>query len=738
MKFKKITIENFKSYGSEPITFNLDFNEIKLICGENGVGKTSFIDAILWCIYGATSLKADNVVNKTMKKNCKVELEFENNGKQYVITRYRKHDTHGNSVLIFEGTDESNRENITLKGSAENQELINNIISISYNALTNSVILSPEIYKTFLREKNSVRLQIFESVFSLKEINDYNQAVKKILRKTNDKKNELEMNKNSLQSSVNSEVEILKKYRESFKEKLDNIQREIDNSELELNRMKYSLEKKLSIDVDKERKRFEKYKDIKEKIQSYKELKIQRQREYTELENKISAINSDISKYTSSLSELEKVDVDKELSAISEYESKVEKIQKLENYLSEVETKIKLLNSEIKNKTILYESKRKELTEKTKKSEELVNNKNKCPTCGQIIDEEFHGLLVQKLIDEIYLLSKDKDEIIDEINELNEKKDKETAVYEKIKKSIPENPKPQYTKDFLLDINSQIYKLTVDRNNKQNELEIKTAELNDRKLDLDIVINELNNLEPEYDDSINYFDLNELEVIEKDISNLKIDIAVKEEFIKQKKEQLNVGIDKNYVDSIVASIGKKREEITNIDTELSDVFSKIEKLSILETVFSNNENGFKKYFIESTIDLFNENINMYLPFFFKDDINITFDKNLEETIMFKGEQTEFNELSSGQKTRAELAVVFSLFAMVRALFGTVTNLLILDEICDNTLDNSGVDAVMSILQDIASDSSVFMVSHRDEYKEKFKNVIKVSIDGNGFTKVEEQ
>ena len=88
MKFKKITIENFKSIGSNPITVNLDFNNTTLLLGYNGAGKTSIFEAIVWCIYGVTKLKADNVVNKTVGENAKVELEFEENNKSYVITRY--------------------------------------------------------------------------------------------------------------------------------------------------------------------------------------------------------------------------------------------------------------------------------------------------------------------------------------------------------------------------------------------------------------------------------------------------------------------------------------------------------------------------------------------------------------------------------------------------------------------------------------------------------------------------
>jgi DNA repair exonuclease SbcCD ATPase subunit len=60
---------------------------------------------------------------------------------------------------------------------------------------------------------------------------------------------------------------------------------------------------------------------------------------------------------------------------------------------------------------------------------------------------------------------------------------------------------------------------------------------------------------------------------------------------------------------------------------------------------------------------------------------------------------------------------------------------VFDEILDMNLDDDGVNSVVNILNNIANDSSVFIVSHKEEYKEKFSDVLKVYMDGNGFTKI---
>ena len=120
MIFKKITIENFKSIGENQVIVDFSFNGTKLLLGRNGAGKTTIFDAIIWCIYGVTRLKADNVVNKKIGSNTKVELYFSEDNNDYVITRYRKHSVHKNNIYVFK-----NGENITLKNPTDNQEMIN-------------------------------------------------------------------------------------------------------------------------------------------------------------------------------------------------------------------------------------------------------------------------------------------------------------------------------------------------------------------------------------------------------------------------------------------------------------------------------------------------------------------------------------------------------------------------------------------------------------------------------------
>src|SRR5271157_1505466 len=98
MKFLYVIVKNFKRYGDYDTRLNLDFSETRLLIGENGNGKTSFVDAIIWCLYGRSSSPVEEVVNRYIKKDCKVEVNLSIGRDNYSILRYRNHTEQGNKL----------------------------------------------------------------------------------------------------------------------------------------------------------------------------------------------------------------------------------------------------------------------------------------------------------------------------------------------------------------------------------------------------------------------------------------------------------------------------------------------------------------------------------------------------------------------------------------------------------------------------------------------------------------
>ena len=94
MLLKSIELENFRQFVNEKIDFSTDPNQnVTLIIGDNGTGKTTFEQAFFWCFYGETSFSDKNLLNKTVSegmtpnqiKTVKVKLKLRHGSANYEI-----------------------------------------------------------------------------------------------------------------------------------------------------------------------------------------------------------------------------------------------------------------------------------------------------------------------------------------------------------------------------------------------------------------------------------------------------------------------------------------------------------------------------------------------------------------------------------------------------------------------------------------------------------------------------
>jgi DNA sulfur modification protein DndD len=96
LRLKQIRLKNWKCYREQKIHFNLNTDKnIWIVFGQNGYGKTSLLEAILWCLYGEKSVPAKKLpdyfnriaLKKRKQIELSVQLNFEDNGKNYFISR---------------------------------------------------------------------------------------------------------------------------------------------------------------------------------------------------------------------------------------------------------------------------------------------------------------------------------------------------------------------------------------------------------------------------------------------------------------------------------------------------------------------------------------------------------------------------------------------------------------------------------------------------------------------------
>ena len=136
------------------------------------------------------------------------------------------------------------------------------------------------------------------------------------------------------------------------------------------------------------------------------------------------------------------------------------------------------------------------------------------------------------------------------------------------------------------------------------------------------------------------------------------------------------------------------------------------------------DTGIKTKIIKQYLPIMNKLINTYLTsmeFY----VNFTLNENFEETIKSRyRDEFTYPSFSEGEKMRIDLALLFTWRAVAKMKNSTNTNLLILDEIFDSSLDGTGTDEFLKILNTLGGEN-VFVISHKqDQLVDKFKDTIK--------------
>ena len=137
------------------------------------------------------------------------------------------------------------------------------------------------------------------------------------------------------------------------------------------------------------------------------------------------------------------------------------------------------------------------------------------------------------------------------------------------------------------------------------------------------------------------------------------------------------------------------------------------------------DTGIKTKIINQYLPIMNQYINKHLAdmdFF----VNFTLDEEFKETIKSRyRDEFNYHSFSEGEKLRIDLAILFTWREIAKLKNSTNTNLLILDEIFDSSLDSSGTDEFMRILYTTMAKENVFVISHKgDTLIDKFPRVMK--------------
>ena len=174
----------------------------------------------------------------------------------------------------------------------------------------------------------------------------------------------------------------------------------------------------------------------------------------------------------------------------------------------------------------------------------------------------------------------------------------------------------------------------------------------------------------------------------------------------------------------------EHRKLEKLKKEKEDNFKKKSKYK--ETIgyfdfaqFLMKDGGVKTKIIQKYLPLMNQQINKYLQMmdFY---INFTLDEEFKESIKSPiHEEFTYESFSEGEKMRINLAILFTWREIARMKNSVNTNLLILDEVFDSSLDNMGTDYFTKIIKYVIKDANVFVISHKtDELIDKFDKIIR--------------
>ena len=211
---------------------------------------------------------------------------------------------------------------------------------------------------------------------------------------------------------------------------------------------------------------------------------------------------------------------------------------------------------------------------------------------------------------------------------------------------------------------------------------------------------------------------NEITSLNNEISQHNIHLSTTTKFKKDLESEIQNITDK------LENRTVENDKLEEYKTKLKDILSELTKLKddheyLDQSKALMNDDGVKRSIIRKYLPLINRQVNDYLQrmdFY----INFTLDEDFSESIQTPmHERFSYASFSEGEKMRIDLALLFTWRDIARMKNSVVTNLLIMDEVFDSSLDGFGTEEFLKIVRFVLQDANVFIISHKNELYDKF-------------------
>jgi DNA repair exonuclease SbcCD ATPase subunit len=337
---------------------------------------------------------------------------------------------------------------------------------------------------------------------------------------------------------------------------------------------------------------------------------------------------------------------------------------------------------------------------------------------------------IAKLLDLSEQLSLDTRQLESEVETLNFQLEDFSGVSDKLKKLVTLKGKIQQKVFTITEDHKFFTDNTVCPTCKQNiEEEFRLNKINDAQ----VSAKELQKGFQELETAIQDEERRELEfnTLSKKIISLNHEIS-KNNFssIEYQKQINDVQLEIQSITDRTQERDAENIKLKNLNQEYEDIINEIsikkEELSSYEFIISLlKDDGAKLKIIKKYLPIINHNLNKYLDLL-EFSINFTLDEEFNEKALNPiYDDFSYSSFSEGEKMRIDLALLFTWREIAKVKNSTNTNLLILDEVFDSSLDDFGTDNFTKIIRYVIKDSNIFVISHKtEELEEKFENTLR--------------
>jgi DNA repair exonuclease SbcCD ATPase subunit len=374
-----------------------------------------------------------------------------------------------------------------------------------------------------------------------------------------------------------------------------------------------------------------------------------------------------------------------------------DKLQETQYQISNIEDKIELEKKHIK-----------EIEDNT---QDYINEKN-----SQIADYENKIFNIDSVLETINKEAKALLSTIDDKDAVLEKQKKLSSLHDQL---ISKKEKNQEDIDFFYNNhvcpscsqgieNNHKDSIIEERKSKLTKIEEAISEVKIKIKEADKLIKDIEKISKKVDGKRTEYSSNKAQrkIWVDVINNLKKEVVSKE-----KQDTRN--------DNRLKELGNELVNKGNYKKELLEDKTLLNIASVMM-----KDTGIKTQIISQYVPVINQLINKYLAemdFF----VNFELNESFEETIKSRfRDEFSYASFSEGEKSRLDLALLFTWRAIAKLRNSASTNLLILDEVFDGSLDNEGSEKLLNIIKTLTNNNNVFIISHKtDAYLDKFDRVI---------------